>query len=173
MKHLFLFKKLIKRLSFISLRWVDSLIIVVVLQKKKKKKILCCVALDNYTTSQFLFSPWHWVLQFHEKEQCNGVWNSYTSASEQQNYDEQSLCEAKVNTIWSWNRVFHCTSERRMGPGYWLHLPRPVQIVRDSARVIHGLVPLHPRLNTSKRWSLWKLQDILCFMGFCLCCVVC
>lgn len=38
MKHLFLFKKLIKRLSFISLRWVDSLIIVVVLKKKKKKK---------------------------------------------------------------------------------------------------------------------------------------
>lgn len=38
MKHLFLFKKLIKRLSFISLRWVDSLIIVVEDKKKKKKK---------------------------------------------------------------------------------------------------------------------------------------
>lgn len=34
MKHLFLFKKLIKRLSFISLRWVDGLIIDITFRKK-------------------------------------------------------------------------------------------------------------------------------------------
>lgn len=34
MRHLFLFKKLIKRLSFVSLRWVDSLIIDVRFTKK-------------------------------------------------------------------------------------------------------------------------------------------
>lgn len=34
MKHLFLFKKLIKRLSFASLRWVDGLIIDVIFRKK-------------------------------------------------------------------------------------------------------------------------------------------
>lgn len=64
MKHLFLFKKLIKRLSFMSFRWVDGLIIDVTF---REKKILCWVALYNYTMSQFPFSPWHCVLQLHEK----------------------------------------------------------------------------------------------------------
>lgn len=54
MKHLFLFKKLIKRLSFMSFRWVDGLIIDVTF---REKKILCWVALYNYTMSQFPFSP--------------------------------------------------------------------------------------------------------------------
>lgn len=35
MKHLFLFKKLIKRLSFMSFRWVDGLIIDVTFREKK------------------------------------------------------------------------------------------------------------------------------------------
>lgn len=53
-KHLFLLKKLIKRLSFISLRWVDGLIIDVTF---RKKIFLFWVALYNYTMSLFPFSP--------------------------------------------------------------------------------------------------------------------
>lgn len=50
--------------------------------------------------------------------------------------------KCKVNVMWNWNGVFHCMSESKMGPGYCLHLPPPVQIISNDASVIDGYVPI-------------------------------
>jgi len=70
MKHLFLFKKLIKRLSFISLRWVDDLIIDVKFRQKA-----FYVGWPYITTPCLCFHFLHDIVYYRsmKEEQYNGV----------------------------------------------------------------------------------------------------
>lgn len=141
MRHLFLFKKLIKRLSFVSLRWVDSLIIDVRFTKKNPLSMLDSL----YTTTSCLsFHFLHDIVYYSslEKEQYNEVWNKMLLLKSCKVMISNYYVKAKVSMIWSWSWGFHCSSEKKTGPGYCLHLSPPTQIISNGAWVMHGCVPI-------------------------------
>lgn len=140
MRHLFLFKKLIKRLSFVSLRWADSLIIDVTLTKKNP----FYVGWPYITTPCLSFHFLHDIVYFSsmEKEQYNEVGSKMLLLMSCKVMMGNYYVKAKVSIIWSWNWGFHCISEKKIGAGYCLHLSPPTQIISNGAWVIHGCVPV-------------------------------
>lgn len=77
-----------------------------------------------------------------EKEQYNEVSNKMLLLTSCKVMMSNYYVEAEMRIIWSWNWGFHCISEKKIGPGYCLHLSPPAQIISNGTWMMHGCVPI-------------------------------